>query len=444
MRPRRIELKLAIKAIAVAIRFAFFVVTVVAIMTVSARALDRWVLAIGNGDYLNLTDLEKSVNDAEFYKNLFESAGYRAVDDRAHKHLDQINLRGKINEVFELAGAGGGEVVITYSGHGVTMLDNNRQMRTYLLPTDVAFNPSLTASFIRGSLISVQEIVEKAETARISRLVIIVDACRTDPIFDASSDFGYGSSSISLPGNRDYAVIFSSAGDQVAYERLSILADDGPDPNELSVFTRSFKRNIEATSSLVDAFLQTQIDVMKATEGQQRHGVQRPVIFATMTREFEVKPVIAYEHQTAPAPDTPRWAVRPKDCRIDSALLRTAIVARDRGRLEEDLIWANRICLSEAALKSLGVERLREIDDKHPVIVAATEGSSAFQTGDALDRVSVQSRSDPRDKSRPIRIRSIDDLETYLGANAFKSDLNWFFFIRRDENTRFLTNIQIQ
>lgn len=413
-----------------------------AVSTLDARSNDRWVLAIGNGDYQSLSNLNRSANDAEFYKELFVTAGYRALNDKAHKHLNQDFLRGRIGEVFDAAGAGGGEVVITYSGHGVAMVDAEGQLQTYLVPVDATFRDDQSASFIQGNLVSVQSIVESAVKARISRLILIIDACRTDPIFTARAEFVRGSASIELPGNREYTVIFSSASGQVAYESLDSLGGELGDNAEHSVFTRFFKRNIVDTPSLIDAFLDTQIDVMKET-ARQDDGAQKPVIFTTMTREFELKAATENAPGQTPVVDAPRWVIRPRECRTNEAMLREAVEARDRGTISDETAWANRQCVSQAALRALGVGRLRETDDRYPVVVGSIAGRSAFQSGDAFDAVNVQSNAEERGRTRPIRVRSVEDLETFLGEHAFKDDLSWTFFIRRGEGTQFLNNIFI-
>jgi formylglycine-generating enzyme required for sulfatase activity len=207
--------------------FRYLVLTFAALLTfvASAAAEKRIALVIGNDRYVNLTDLQKAVNDAEVVGNTLQALGFEVVRGQ------NLGRQGMIDKIAEFTSKldAGDIAVFFYAGHGVAIGNVN-----YLVPVDVP--GANVEARVRGGSIAEGDIVAEiqAKGARVAMLVL--DACRDNP-FPPVGTRSVGNSrglANSTPASGVF-VLYSAGAGQTALDRLR-----KDDPHRNGVFTRVF------------------------------------------------------------------------------------------------------------------------------------------------------------------------------------------------------------
>lgn len=215
-------------------RLAFMLATMILMTTqapaaLAARNLEirsdatRHALVIGNNGYQNVGQLEKADNDARAMGKALERIGYettvlldanrRAMNAAINRFVDDI--------------AGGGEGVLFFAGHGVQINNQN-----YLLPVDID-NPRNEAD-VGDQAVSLQGIQDKIAQAHARFTLLVIDACRNNPLPKKAGRNLGGTRGMALASSAEgQMVIFSAGANQLALDKLT---PDDPDPN--GVFTR--------------------------------------------------------------------------------------------------------------------------------------------------------------------------------------------------------------
>ena len=186
----------------------------------------RRALVVGNDNYANVKKLDNARADAEAMAEAFRQAGYE-VDlalDRTLKQLqaDVRNFRRKV--------AGGDEVVVFFSGHGVQLGGTN-----YLLPTDVG---AQNEDQVKDDALSLSSVLEGLRERKPRFTLAIIDACRDNPFARTGREIG-GQGLTGVAGATGQMVIYAAGEGQKALDRL------GPrDTVRNGLFTRVFLKEI--------------------------------------------------------------------------------------------------------------------------------------------------------------------------------------------------------
>ncbi len=244
-----------------AVRLCLWVVAVLATLAV-ARAQSpapRNALVIGNADY-SFAPLRNPINDAKAMAKSLEEAGFKVTleTDAGHDELEQT-IRAFGEELKKRGGVG----LFYFSGHGAQIAGEN-----YLLP---AGSEIASMDDVKARSLTATEIVDAMATSRNGLNIVILDACRNNPI--------------DPEGSKGLSRIDSNASLFVSYATSpGMVALDGVGAN--SPYTKYLARFIaEPNLSIEDTFKRTLKGVYVDTKGEQT-----PWISSTFFGDFVFRP----------------------------------------------------------------------------------------------------------------------------------------------------------
>jgi len=237
-------------------RFAILLVVALLVLTlplVSAEPV-RTALVVGNGAY-QTGPLENPANDASDVAQVLTEAGFD-VTLRVDRSLTQMeaDLRG-----FKESIGKGDTALFFYAGHGVQVDGEN-----YLLPVD---NGNIRASGeLRRRAVNAEEYVTAMTEAGAKLNIVMLDACRDNPLPSASRSANRGLAVMSAPRNSETVIVFATkAGD---------VASDGVGRN--STFTKAFLDTV----STPDLDLVNLFNVVGSKVRSSTGGMQIPTIYS--------------------------------------------------------------------------------------------------------------------------------------------------------------------
>ncbi|RMH52657.1 MAG: hypothetical protein D6686_02190 [Alphaproteobacteria bacterium] len=244
--PRRIA-GLALAALLVALALA-----------ASAQAAGRVALLIGNANYRNSQfQLKNPVNDVRALDAALGGLGFRVIraEDR-----DAAGMRAAL-EAFRAAADRAEIALFFYAGHGVQAGGEN-----YLLGSDLA---ELSRSAVEAAAVTLSEVQAAIRSARPELGVIILDACRDNPLTRAGAGFVDGPGLRRSSGGAGLLIAYATDPGAVAY--------DGAGDN--SVFTAALLQHI-ATPGLEIRLMFGRVrqQVVLKTGGQQVPWVEESVL----------------------------------------------------------------------------------------------------------------------------------------------------------------------
>ena len=228
----------------------------------------RVALVIGNDNYQQVTRLEKAGNDADAMARELAAAGFEV---RKHRDLNFKQMVVAFEAFFDQV-KGGDEVAVFYAGHGV-----QTERGSYLLPTDVEGD---TQSQIEKVSYSVNGLLEELDKVKPRFSLIIVDACRDNPLRSRGRTIGVARGLNAPDLAKGQMVVFSAGKNQKA---LDSLHDKDTHPN--GVFTREFIARMRRPGLNVEALA---LEVKNSVERLARtvNHDQRPLIVNDSTGEF--------------------------------------------------------------------------------------------------------------------------------------------------------------
>lgn len=185
----------------------------------TVRAETRVALVIGNNDYRHdsLPDLNNARKDAEGMAAKLEQFGFEVIKAI---NADQIAM-GRALADFENRLTKADVGLVFYAGHGIQSGGRN-----FLIPVDARLEREADLRF-QG--IDANEILAAMEFADVPTNIIILDACRDNPLPQRSRSAARGLRAMEASlQSRGIAVLYSAAPGQAA--------QDGP-PGEHSPFT---------------------------------------------------------------------------------------------------------------------------------------------------------------------------------------------------------------
>lgn len=246
-----------------------------ALAQVPAGAEPRTALVIGNAGYAQ-SPLANPVNDASDMARALRGAGFDVI---LKTDADQRGMREGIRSFGEALKQNRGVGLFFYAGHGAQLSGEN-----YIVPVG---DPIRSEADLRNRGVTAAEVVDAMAAAREGLNIVILDACRDNPVV-SGPNATRGLSRVD--SNSSLFVSFSTSPGAVAL--------DGTGRN--SPYTKHLTQAISAPNlSIEETFKRTLRGVYQETKGQQT-----PWISSSFFGDFVFRPPAsaAANLQTAPRP----------------------------------------------------------------------------------------------------------------------------------------------
>ncbi|MEO7402160.1 MAG: caspase family protein, partial [Burkholderiales bacterium] len=189
----------------------------------SAPSPSRIALLIGNGAYPQAR-LRNPVDDARAVASALKQLGFSVT---TRENLKLTELREALR-AFVLGSRAAEVRLVYFAGHGLQLRGRN-----YLLPIDASLDSERD---IMTKTADATELVEQLSAIDSGANVVIIDACRTHPVFSAGSRKMWAAK----PG---MSQVLAPRGTLVAFStRPGAVARDGGGPT--SVYTRHLTRTL--------------------------------------------------------------------------------------------------------------------------------------------------------------------------------------------------------
>lgn len=264
-------------------RLTFFILAVLLAAAPALAQVNR-AFIVGVGDYAELTDLNKTIGDANGYAEVFSGDLNFEVTQLTNPSLeDFLSSLG----AFTASIQPGDRVAFVFSGHGWS-----DGVQNYLALSDA---PEQTTEFtLKRMTVALQrDILDELQSKNPAVVLAIIDACRDNP-------FDLGTKSVTkgmvpqqtVPGS---LVVYAAGARQKALDRI------GPDdPSRYSVFTRNLLPKLrDPTTPLMRIVDQTRSET-ESLAARIAH-VQRPAMYSDVSLDFCFADVCSTQRQN-PSP----------------------------------------------------------------------------------------------------------------------------------------------
>jgi hypothetical protein len=234
----------------------------------AARAERRVALVVGNSQYKNPSlVLVNPRNDAQDVAAALRSLDFEVIltVDAGKRELDLAMTQ------FARAATNADAALFFYAGHALQY-----QGRNYLMPTDSELEDEVSLRYQMVQLDDVRAAVDRADGVKI----IILDACRNNPIVDNLTKKMAGASR-GLGATRGLARIDKALGMVVAYATAADeVAADGSGRN--SPFTAALLRRLQEPGLEIGSMFRR----IAADVNSQTNGRQRPETYVSLIGEY--------------------------------------------------------------------------------------------------------------------------------------------------------------
>jgi tetratricopeptide (TPR) repeat protein len=297
----------------------------------------RVALIIGNDAYA-ISPLKNAVNDARAMDAALRASNFRTI---LVENARKADMDTKIGEFLDMLGPDD-TALFFYAGHGVQVANEN-----FLVPVD--FVPGNSIASAKFSCMSVALILEELKSKRAKKNIVILDACRSNPVAEKYSL----EAGLAQPQNsgKETFIAFSTGPGQVA-------ADNPAGRN--SWFTEALSEYVAQpglTIEINEVFNKVKKRVSDATEGRQT-----PWTTSNMTGFYFHPPL------NADSENDPTVAEKWFD---------------DAQRREQRENWAEAIDLIQQVLKKKPGGTLEEAArNELPYLTARKEAQERFDAGD--------------------------------------------------------------
>jgi carboxyl-terminal processing protease len=245
-------------------------------LTTAASAEPRVALVIGNSAYQgDLPALPNPANDAKLMARTLKSVGFDVVEA---EDASQDDIKKAIAAFSEKLAAAGpeGTGLFFYAGHGVQVAGEN-----YLIPVDAKIKREADVDLVA---VSASTVLKQMEFANTAVNIIILDACRNNPLGDGARSMSRGLAKIETAPRGSFIAYSTAPGSTAA---------DGDGVN--SPYTTALASTItEPGLSIADVFQEVRTKVLASTNNEQT-----PWDSSSLTGRFYFK---APEAQAAGAP----------------------------------------------------------------------------------------------------------------------------------------------
>jgi uncharacterized caspase-like protein len=317
-------------------RLALFVFLAAAALH-AQQAGKRIALIIGNDAY-TVSPLKNAVNDARLMDQALKTGGFQTilVENARKADMDRV-----VGEFLDKLGPDD-TALFYYAGHGVQIENEN-----FLVPVD--FSPGATISAAKFACMSLAQIFDELKRKRAKKNIVILDACRSNPVQSKYSLEGGLAKPQDAP--RETFIAFSTSPGQTA-------ADNPNGRNSwFSEALADFASQPSMTIELNDVLTRVKKRVSDATEGRQT-----PWTTSNLTSGF-------YFHQPA-NPDAADTTMLEKW--LSDALLR-----------EQREEWSEAAGLVDRILQKKPGGRLEEAARrKMPYLAARRDAQARFNAAD--------------------------------------------------------------
>jgi formylglycine-generating enzyme required for sulfatase activity len=230
-------------------RFWFAVLSVLA-FAAPASAEPRIALVIGNSNYSgDLPKLPNPANDAELMTATLKKLGFKVVEVR---DADLNRMNKAVRDFSNLLEGAGKQAVglFFYAGHGLQIDGEN-----WLIPVNAKIERSADAEF---EALAASKILGQMQFAENSLNIVILDACRNNPLSRGMRSASTGLAKMDAPLGSFIA--YSTAPGQTAA--------DGKGSN--SPYTAALAKAIMKPGiAIEEAFRDTRVEVLAATAKEQ-------------------------------------------------------------------------------------------------------------------------------------------------------------------------------
>jgi hypothetical protein len=236
----------------------------------------RTALVIGNAGYAQ-SPLANPANDANDMARALRGAGFDVI---LKTDVDQLGMRDGIRRFGEALKQNRGTGLFFYAGHGAQLSGEN-----YIVPVG---DPIRSEADLRDRGVTAAEVVDAMAAAREGLNIVILDACRDNPVVSGPN------------ATRGLSRIDSNSGLFVSFSTSpGAVALDGTGRN--SPYTKHLTQAISASNlSIEETFKRTLKGVYQETKGQQT-----PWISSSFFGDFVFRPpasAATANLQTAPRP----------------------------------------------------------------------------------------------------------------------------------------------
>jgi uncharacterized caspase-like protein len=324
------------------------VVFLMALAPAAGRAQEgkRIALVIGNNTYA-LSPLRNAVNDARVMDQVLRNAGFRTI---LRENVTKTALEEAVAEFLQQLGPDD-TALFYYAGHGVQIENEN-----FLIPVDfAAANSVIQAKFRCFSMAQLLEALKN----RPKRTIIILDACRTNPVAQSQSL----EAGLAQPQN-------AGKGTYIAYStQPGKVAADNPDGRN-SWFTEALADQVAQRGlDLDEIFTRVRSRVLSETDGKQLSWTTN-----TQTGKFYFYPPSDVDAAADPTL-AEKW--------MGEARLR-----EQRGDWEEAIRLVEQVIQKKAggALDAMAAGKL-------PYLKARSEAQAHYETSDFAAAAALDSRA---------------------------------------------------
>jgi len=252
---------------------------------------ERRAFIVGSADYENISDLQKTIADADGYEGLF--GGQLNFEVSRLSNPTRPKFAAAFGEFLESIQPGD-EIVFIFSGHGWSDGAEN-----YLVMTDAPRDAS--------------EFVLKAETMPITSGILsqikrrnprmtlaIIDACRDYP-FDSLTRGAFQKGMVRTDVSEGMLVLYAAGSGQKALDRLS-----NTDDSSYSVFTRVLLPKLAQTDRPLQDIAKDVKDEVRMLAYSINHS-QRPAYYDELLGDYCLSGVCTSDVNADIDPETRYW-----------------------------------------------------------------------------------------------------------------------------------------
>ena len=249
----------------------------------------RLALVLGNSGYAN-APLANPANDARAMSAKLRQLGFEVMEKENATREDMVRLSREFGNRLKLGGVG----VFYYAGHGVQLNGIN-----YLLPVDSDIQDETE---LQTRAYDINEMLNKMDSAKNRLNIVILDACRNNPLMRATRSDLHG-----------LATMQQGTGTIVAYAtQPGATAADGPVGGN-SLYTQQLLLALSQPGLRVeDVFKQVRMEVYRRSAGAQTPWENSSLIGEFYFNRGAGGQAVPVEAGAAPAPIQVATASEPR------------------------------------------------------------------------------------------------------------------------------------
>ena len=178
-------------------------------VSVSAQGERRVALVIGNDKYAHFPDLNNTGKDARDMAAKLEALGFDVIA----RYNSSRRATGRAIQQFSAKLSAGGTGLVFYAGHGVQADGTN-----YLIPSNAEIEIEIEAD-LRYEALDANDILRAMKAAGNPLNIIILDACRDNPLPKRTRSAARGLAITAIPsGVKGTAILYAAGPGQTAQD----------------------------------------------------------------------------------------------------------------------------------------------------------------------------------------------------------------------------------